>query len=400
MNKKLSIDEVDLAGKRVFCRVDFNVPLKEGVVTDDSRIQAAIPTIRYAVDAGAMVIVASHLGRPKGKPDPAYSLTQIVSTFEAALGSPVKFVDDCVGEKGQKAMADLKPGEVLLLENIRFCPEETANDPEFAKKLANNIDVYVNDAFGAAHRAHASTEGITHHVPVAASGFLLRDEIDYFNRSMANPDRPLAVIIGGAKVASKLDALKHLVDRCDIMVVGGGMAFTFLKSMGINIGKSILEEDMLDNCRAIMTRAGERGVKFYLPVDVLVAESIDAAEAADLVTIQEIPDNMYCPDIGPASIALFRLALKSAKTIVWNGPMGVFENPAFAAGTVAIAHTIADGGALTVVGGGDSVSAVSVAGVGNKIGHLSTGGGAFLELLEGKDLPGIAALTDAAGVSS
>lgn len=397
---KLSIDQVELAGKRVFIRVDFNVPVNSGVVGDVTRIEAAIPTISYAMSQGAKVIVASHLGRPKGEVKPELSLRQIIPVFEKELGAKVKFVEECIGEKTRDAVNGLKASEVLLLENLRFHKEETKNDPDFAAQLADFADVYVNDAFGTAHRAHASTVGIARLVKPAVAGFLLAAEIDYFHKSMANPERPLAVIIGGAKVSSKLGALTHLIEKCDIMIVGGGMAFTFFKAMGLEVGKNILEVDMIDQVNKVMTRARERGVKFYLPVDVVVSESIESPSAADIVTSQEIPADMMSPDIGPATIALFKLALKSAKTIVWNGPMGVFENDTFSLGTLAVAHAVADSDALSVVGGGDSVCAIKHAGLTDKVGHLSTGGGAFLELLEGKELPGISALTNAKGVTA
>ncbi|MBF0170220.1 MAG: phosphoglycerate kinase [Nitrospinae bacterium] len=393
--RKLSIDQVDLKGKRVFIRVDFNVPLKNGVVTDDTRITAALPTIRHAVAAGAKVIVASHLGRPKAGGDPESSLRQVLPVFEKALGQKVAFAADCIGPVAEAAVAALQDGDVLLLENVRFHKEEEKNDEGFAKKLAALADVYVNDAFGAAHRAHGSTEGIARYVQPAVSGFLLKDEIDYFNKAVNDPARPLAVIVGGAKVSSKLTVLKHLVERADIMIIGGAMAFTFNKALGRDIGPNLCEDDQLENVMNVMAAARKKGVKFYLPVDFLVADAVDSKSARDVVTAQDLPSDGIAPDVGPATIALFKLALKKAKTIVWNGPMGIFENPAFALGTVAMAHALADSGAVTVVGGGDSVAAVNQAGLAEKMSHISTGGGAFLELLEGKTLPGLAALTDA-----
>ncbi len=392
---KLSIDRVDLKGKRVFIRVDFNVPLNNGKVTDSTRIKSAIPTIKYAVDKGARVITASHLGRPKGEVKPEYSLKQVAPVFSDLLGKPVSFVEECVGEKAEKAVEALENGDVLLLENLRFHKEERGNDETFARGLASLADVYVNDAFGTAHRAHASIEGITRFISPCVAGFLLQKEIDYFNKSMTNPERPLAAIFGGAKVSTKLHALEHLVDKCDIMLIGGGMTFTFLKNMGYEIGDNILEEDMLDDAGRIMAKAISKGVKFYMPVDFVIADSIDDDVATDIVTFQELPKGKIAPDIGPATIELFKLAIKPAKTIIWNGPEGVFEKKPFAKGTMAIVHALAESDALTIIGGGDSVAAVNMAGVADKIDFMSTGGGAFLELMEGKTLPGLAALTDA-----
>jgi phosphoglycerate kinase len=390
---KLAIDEIELKGKRVFIRVDFNVPLENGRVTDETRIREAVPTIRYAAEKGARVVVVSHLGRPKGV-TPEFTLKQVIEPFSKLLGRPVAFADDCVGEKAESAVAALKEGGVLLLENVRFHKEEEKNDEEFSKKLARLADVYVNDAFGTAHRAHCSTEGITRFVKPAVAGFLMKKEIEYFNKSMTRPDRPLAVVLGGAKASTKLAVIDHLLDKCDIMVIGGGMAFTFLKAQGLEVGKNILETEMVDKVAGVMAKARQKGVKFYLPVDFVVADKIEDGIPAELVTSQNLPSDKVAPDIGPATIALFNLALKPAKTIIWNGPMGVFEKKTFSAGTMAMAHCLADSGALTVVGGGDSVTAVDEAGLAEKMSFISTGGGAFLELLEGKTLPGLAALTD------
>lgn len=392
---KLSIDKIDLKSKRVFIRVDFNVPLKDGKVTDATRITSAMPTIKHAVAAGARVIVASHMGRPKGEPKPEYSLRQVVDTFSEILGKPVAFAEDCVGDVAEAAVAAMNDGDVLLLENLRYHAEEEKNDEAFAKKLASLADVYVNDAFGAAHRAHASIEGITRYVSPSVSGFLLKKEIDYFNRAIAEPKRPMAAILGGAKVSTKIGAFENLVDKCDIMLVGGGMAFTFLKSMGYEIGSNILEKDMIEAAGRIMKKARDKGVKFYLPVDFLVAPAIEEGAATEAVTFQELPGDKVAPDIGPATIELYRLALKPAATIVWNGPMGVFEIPEFARGTNEMIETLSGHPALTVIGGGDSVLAVNMAGAGGKMDFMSTGGGAFLEMMEGKTLPGLAALTDA-----
>ncbi|MBF0290918.1 MAG: phosphoglycerate kinase [Nitrospinae bacterium] len=390
---KLAIDEIELKGKRVFIRVDFNVPLENGRVTDETRIREAVPTIKYAAEKGAKVIVASHLGRPKGV-TPEFTLKQVIEVFSRLLGKPVAFAEDCVGEKAESAVSALKDGEVLLLENVRFHKEEEKNDEEFSKKLARLADVYVNDAFGTAHRAHGSTEGITKFVKPAVAGFLMKKEIEYFNKSMTRPDHPLAVVLGGAKASTKLAVIEHLLDKCDIMVIGGGMAFTFLKAQGLEVGKNILEADMVEKVAGILAKAKQKGVKLYLPVDFVVAEKIEDGIPVELVTSQSLPPDKVAPDIGPATIALFNLALKPAKTIIWNGPMGVFEKKTFAAGTMAMARYIAGSGALTVVGGGDSVTAVEEAGLTAKMSFISTGGGAFLELLEGKTLPGLAALTD------
>ncbi|MGK7344721.1 MAG: phosphoglycerate kinase [Candidatus Nitrospinota bacterium M3_3B_026] len=392
---KMSIRDIDLAGKRVFIRVDFNVPVENGEVVDDTRIKESIPTIRHAAEAGAKVILASHMGRPKGKPSPELSLEQVAPSVSEHLGKPVAFAGDCVGEEVENAVADMKDGDVLLLENLRFYPEEEENDEEFSEKLARLADLYVNDAFGTAHRAHASTEGITRFVNPAVAGFLMEKEIEAFNKALKNPERPLAAVFGGVKVSTKLAALDHLTDRLDIIIIGGAMAFTFLRALGFGTGKNIVEEEMLGDVREIMVKARKRGVKLYLPVDFVAADSLEEDAGTDLVTRQDLPENMYAPDIGPATIALFRLALKPARTIIWNGPMGVFEKPPFAAGTMAVAQAMADSGALTVVGGGDSGAAVNMAGLAGRMSYISTGGGAFLELMEGRTLPGIAALTDA-----
>lgn len=391
---KLSIDQIDLKGKRVFIRVDFNVPLENGKVSDDTRIRKAIPTIKYAVDQGARVIVASHLGRPQGEPKPEYSLRPVVSVFSHLLGEPVSFAEDCAGDIAKSAVEALGEGGVLLLENLRFHKQEKENNDDFARGLASLADIYVNDAFGTAHRAHASTEGITRFVDTCAAGFLMKSEIDYFNKSMTHPKRPLAAIIGGAKVSTKLQVLDHLVDKCDIMLIGGGMTFTFLKYMGLEIGDNILEEEMIEEAGKIMAKAKSKGVRFYLPVDFVIADTIDDNAPVDYVTFQELPKGEIAPDIGPATIALFKLAIKSAKTIIWNGPMGVFEKKPFAGGTMAMVEALAQSDALTVVGGGDSVKAVNMAKTADKIDFISTGGGAFLELMEGKTLPGLAALDD------
>ncbi|VAX16335.1 Phosphoglycerate kinase [hydrothermal vent metagenome] len=392
---KLSIDKVDLAGKRVFIRVDFNVPLAKGEVTDDTRIAEALPTIKYASDAGAKVIVASHLGRPKGERKPEFSLTHILNVFEHNLGRKVTFVEDCVGEKVQTAVDAMAEGDILLLENLRFYKEETENDDEFSKKLASLADVYINDAFGTAHRSHASTAGMTKYIKTCAAGFLMKNEIEFFNKAMGNPERPVAVILGGAKISTKLGVVENLLDKCEILIVGGAMAFTFLKALGFNVGPNMVEDDMLKKVMGVMAKTRQKKIKLYLPVDFILTDSIEGGVARDTVTRQELPEDMIAADIGPATSMLYKLALKNAKTIIWNGPMGVFEKLAFANGTLEVAKTVAESSALSVVGGGDSVTAVNKAGLKDKMSFLSTGGGAFLEQMEGRELPGISALNDA-----
>jgi len=392
---KLSINKIDLKGKRVFIRVDFNVPLEGGRVADVTRIEQALPTIRYAIDHGGKVIIVSHMGRPKKGPDPSASLRQILGVFKQMLGRPVAFAEDCVGEKAESAVAALKEGEVVLLENVRFHKEEEKNVPEFSQKLARLADVYVNDAFGAAHRAHCSTVGITEYVKPAVAGFLMQKEIEYFTRALTNPQRPLAAILGGAKVSSKIYALENLINKVDIMIIGGGMAFTFLKARGLEIGDNILEPEMVDGAKRILEVARTKGVKLYMPVDFVVADKISDDAQTEIVTFHDLPKGKIAPDIGPASISMFDTALKKAKTIVWNGPVGVFERKPFAAGTNGLIQTLRKSEAMTVVGGGDSALAVNMVGAADDMDFISTGGGAFLELLEGKTLPGLAALTDA-----
>jgi len=396
MQRRLCIESLDVAGKRCFVRADFNVPLDEfQKITDDSRIRGALPTINDLMDRGAKIILASHLGRPKGERNPAMSLRPVQTRLSRLLKQEVKFVDDCVGEEVEKAVAELRDGEVLLLENLRFHKEETKNDLEFAKKLASLAEVYVNDAFGTAHRAHASTVGITQFVKQAACGYLMKKEIEYFQRSVADPIRPVVSIVGGAKASTKIGVLLNMMDRVDKLIVGGGLAFTFLKARGREIGNNILEEHMLPQVREIMDKARDLGVKFYLPVDFLVAERLDPRAQTKIVTAQEIPPNWVAPDIGPASVTLFTEALQDAKTIIWNGPMGVFEMDPFSRGTMAMVSAVSEAYALTIVGGGDTDVAVHKAGAQDKISFISTGGGAFLELLEGKTLPAIAALSEA-----
>jgi len=391
---KLTIEDLDIRGKRVFIRVDFNVPLDENLkVTDDRRIRTALPTINYAIDEGAKVILASHLGRPKGKASPRASLAPIAKRLQRLLDKDVIFADDCIGPQVENFVSKMKSGDVLLLENLRFHPEEEKNDEEFSKALARLADAYVNDAFGAAHRVHASIVGITKFIP-AAAGFLLKREIEYLKGVVLNPVRPFVAILGGAKVSGKIGVLENLVDKVDKVIVGGGMAFTFIKAMGYEIGNSLVEADMLDLADNIREKLIRNNVKFYLPVDCVIAQSMEPGVETKIVTTQEIPKGWLALDIGPASVRLFSEAIQDAKTVIWNGPMGVFELDAFSRGSYAIAHSVADAYALTIVGGGDTDLAVHKAGVSDSISFISTGGGASLQLLEGKELPGIAALTD------
>ena len=391
---KLTIEDLDLRGKRVFIRVDFNVPLDEHLnITDDRRVRAALPTINYAIDEGAMVILASHLGRPKGKPDPRYSLEPVARRLRRLLNKDVIFVPDCIGPQVKNVVEKMKPGDVVLLENLRFHPGETENDENFSRQLASLADYYVNDAFGTAHRAHASIVGVPKFLP-AAAGFLLKKEIEYLKGVVNNPVRPFVAILGGAKVSGKIGVLENLESKVDKVLIGGGMAFTFIKSMGYEVGKSLVELEMLDTARRIMDKLKEQGVRFYLPVDCVIAQSLEPGAVVKIVPTQEIPPGWQAVDIGPATVKLFSEALQDAKTILWNGPMGIFEIDAFSRGTFAIARAVADAYALTIVGGGHTDLAVHRAGVSDSISFISTGGGATLQLLEGKELPGIAVLTD------
>jgi phosphoglycerate kinase len=392
---KLSIEHLELSGKRVFLRVDLNVPLEDGRVAEDTRIRAVLPTIDHCLKAGAGVILASHLGRPKGKPDSRYSLKPVAARLEELLGRTVPLLPDCVGPEVEAAAAALKPGDVMLLENLRFHGEEEANDPGFARALAALADVYVNDAFAAAHRAHASIEGITRFLQPAAAGLLMQRELEALGRIFERPERPVAAVLGGAKVSDKLTLVEHLLSRVEVLLIGGGMAFTFLSALGYGVGRSLLESDRLEAARAILARARSLGVTVRLPVDVVVAPGPESVEGIRTVGIREIPDNLMGLDLGPLTVAQFGAALKSAKTVLWNGPMGVFEKPPFAAGTVGVARAVAGCGAFSVIGGGDTIAAVHHAGVTDRIGYISTAGGAFLEFLEGRVLPGVAALDEA-----
>ncbi|MDX2255019.1 MAG: phosphoglycerate kinase [Pseudanabaenaceae cyanobacterium bins.39] len=393
-----SLTAADLSGKKVLVRVDFNVPQDDaGVITDDTRIRAALPTIKYLTDAGARVILTSHFGRPKGVTE-GLRLNAVAARLSELIGKPVVKTDDCIGDAIAAQVNALNNGDVALLENVRFYPEEEKNDPEFAKKLASLADIYVNDAFGTAHRAHASTEGVTKYISTSVAGFLLDKELQYLSGAIDNPQRPLAAIVGGSKVSSKIGVIETLLDKVDVLLIGGGMIFTFYKARGLSVGKSLVEEDKLDLARALEKKAAERGVKFLLPTDVVVADNFKPDADSQTVSINEIPDGWMGLDIGPDSVKVFQDALADCKSVIWNGPMGVFEFDKFAVGTEAIAHTLADltgKGTITIIGGGDSVAAVEKVGVAEKMSHISTGGGASLELLEGKILPGIAALNEA-----
>ncbi len=390
------INEIDnLHGKKVFIRVDFNVPLDENQnITEDTRIRAVLPTINYALDAGAKVILASHLGRPKGERKPKYSMAPAAKRLSRLLNKDVPLAPDCIGDDVKKMIDALNPGDVLLLENVRFYEGEEKNDDGFAKALANDCDIYINDAFAVSHRAHASVEAITKFFPIVAAGFLMKNEMYYFEKAMQTPIRPLVAILGGAKVSGKLEVLESLVNKVDKIIIGGGMAFTFLKALGYNVGKSLVEEDLLETARNTYSKAREKGVKFYLPVDCVAADRFNPEAETKVTTIQEIPEEWMALDIGPATVTLFGEALQNAKTIIWNGPMGVFEMDAFSRGTFAMVSAVANSYALTIVGGGDTDSAVHRAGEYAKISYISTGGGAFLELLEGKHLPGIKVLEE------
>jgi phosphoglycerate kinase len=398
---KRSIVDLPLQGKRVFIRVDYNVPLDQrGQVTDDTRIRASLPTIQYAIERGAKVILASHLGRPAGKAEPRYSLKPAAVRLAELLGKDVVMADECVGPTVERMVAEMRDGDILMLENLRFHPGEEKNDPVFAQQLAKLADIYVNDAFGTAHRAHASTEGITKFVPIAVAGLLMQAELEHLGRLLENPDRPCLAILGGAKVSDKIGLILHLLPKLNHVLIGGGMAYTFLVTQGISVGNSLVEEDKIEAARDILAQAQSRGATLQLPEDHVVAQHLDATSPTQVVPRDGIGAGWMGVDIGPRTVESFTRAIAQAKTIVWNGPMGVFEIAPFAKGTTAVALAVASAQAVSIVGGGDTVAAVNQAGVAERITHISTGGGAFLELLEGRELPGVAALMDTPGTGA
>jgi phosphoglycerate kinase len=396
---KRSVRDLDVQGRRVLVRCDLNVPLDDqGQVTDATRIRASLPTIRHLREAGARVILMSHLGRPKGQPNPAMSLTPVAAVLSQELGVPVQMAPDCVGEDVERMAAALADGDVLLLENLRFHAEETDNDDAFARRLAALADLYVNDAFGTAHRAHASTAGVAVHVEQAAAGFLMEKELEYLGNATRNPARPFVAVLGGAKISGKIDVIENLMGSVDSLLIGGAMANTFFKAQGWEVGQSLVEDDRLDMARELLARAKKDGVDFRLPVDCVVAASPSDGPAARVTDAEAMPSDLAMLDIGPKSVADFRRVLLGARTVLWNGPMGVFEQDAFAAGTLGVARALVDAtaaGAITIVGGGDSAAAIAKAGLSDSVSHVSTGGGASLEFLEGKTLPGVAALSEA-----
>jgi phosphoglycerate kinase len=387
MDKK-TVRDIDLKGKRVLMRVDFNVPMADGKVTDDKRIRAALPTIKYVLEQGASLLLMSHLGRPKGGFDPEFSLKAAADVLAGLLGIPVKMAPDCVGPEVEAMAKAIKPGEVIMLENTRFHPEEEKDDMELAKKMATLGDVFVNDAFGSAHRAHSSTEGVAHFLP-AVSGFLMEKELEYLGRAIANPEHPYVAILGGAKISDKILVVETLLSKCDKLIIGGGMANTFLAAQGLNMQDSLVEAGSIDTAKAILAKSGKNIV---LPVDAVIADKFDADANSNIMDVDKIPAGWRMMDVGPKTLELYKETIKGAKLIVWNGPVGVFEMPKFAEGTFALARMLAESGAITVIGGGDSASAVKKAGVAKQMTFVSTGGGASLEFLEGKELPGVAAL--------
>ncbi len=393
MNKK-TIENIDVRGKRVFVRCDFNVPLDEsGNITNDNRIVGALKTIKYLKENEAKIILSSHLGRPKGEVNPKYSLAPVAKRLAELLGCEVKMAKDVIGEDAKKLASELKDGEIMLIENVRFHKEETKNDPAFSKELASMADIFVNDAFGTAHRAHCSTTGIADYIP-AVCGYLIQKEIEIMGKALSNPERPFVAILGGAKVSDKIGVINNLIEKVDSIIIGGGMAYTFIGAKGGKIGKSLFEADKVELAKELMAKAEEKGVKLYLPVDTLCGKEFSNDTETMVVDTMNIPDDVEGMDIGPKTRELFANVIKDAKTVVWNGPMGVFEFPTFAQGTLSIATALAESGAITIIGGGDSAAAVTKLGFGDKMTHISTGGGASLEFLEGIELPGIAALND------
>ena len=399
LNKK-SVDDINIAGKKVLVRCDFNVPLKDGQITDENRLVAALPTIKKLISDGGKVILCSHLGKPKGEPKPELSLAPVAVRLSELLGQEVKFAadDNVVGDNAKAAVAAMKDGEVVLLQNTRYRAEETKNGEAFSKDLASLCDVFVNDAFGTAHRAHCSNVGVTEYVDTAVVGYLMQKEIDFLGNAVNNPERPMVAILGGAKVADKLKVIDNLLEKCDTLIIGGGMAYTFLKAQGLEVGKSLVDDEKIDYCKEMMAKAEKLGKNLYLPIDTTVADGfpnpIDAEIEVSVVAADAIPADKEGLDIGPATCEKFAEAVKTAKTVVWNGPMGVFENPILAKGTIAVAQALADTDATTIIGGGDSAAAVNQLGFADKMTHISTGGGASLEFLEGKDLPGVVAAND------
>ena len=400
MNAKKTVEDLQVKGRRVLVRCDFNVPIKNGKITDDTRIVAALPTIRYLAEHGAKVILCSHMGKPKGQPLPEYSLAPVAERLSEKLGKQVIFAadDNVVGENAKRAAAEMQDGDIILLQNTRYRPEETKNTEDFSKELASLADLFVNDAFGAAHRAHCSTVGVASFVEESANGYLMAKEVKFLGDAVNNPVRPFVCILGGAKIADKLNVIKNLLTKADTLIIGGGMSYTFLKAQGKCVGTSLVDDEKVEYCREMLKQAEEKGVKLLLPVDTVIVKEfpdpIDAPIAISVVPSDQIPEDMMGLDIGPKTRALFAEEILNAKTVVWNGPMGVFENPILAEGTMAIAKAMADTEATTIIGGGDSAAAVNSMGFGDKMSHISTGGGASLEYLEGIDLPGIAAMTD------
>jgi phosphoglycerate kinase len=390
---KLSISDLDVSGKRVFMRVDFNVPLADGKITDDTRITAALPSIRYVIEKGGRLILASHLGRPKGKPEAKYSLKPVAARLAELVGKPVQFAPNCVGPEVEKMVSGLKNGDVLLLENLRFHSEEEKNDSAFAKQLSALCDVYINDAFGAAHRAHASTAGMTAFVKQAAAGFLMQKEIESLNHALTKAEKPYVAIVGGAKISDKIELIENFMNIADSILIGGAMAYTFFRAKGIPTGKSLVEADKIDLAKELLSRAPQKRVSIELPVDHVVAAGLDSSEF-EVVPVEQTPPDRMGLDIGPETVLRYSQIIRRAKTIVWNGPMGVFENPKFAQGTFGVARAVAEANAFSIIGGGDSAAAVAQSGMESKITHISTGGGASLEFLSGQKLPGVEVLTD------